>query len=47
MAQRSIHLRMRTTKRHWYALGGFANSALFRRHNGRGWMYYISTGHTC
>lgn len=33
---------MRITKREWYDLGGFANSNLFRRHNGRHWVYYVS-----
>jgi len=31
----------RVTKRHWYDIGGFANSQCVRRHNGRCWVYYI------
>lgn len=34
----------RITKREWYELGGFKNSSLFRRHNGRHWEYYRTTG---
>ena len=30
----------RVTKRYWYDAGGFANSALFRKHNGRHWTYW-------
>ena len=34
--------RYRVSKRDWYDMGGFANSILFRRHNGRHWVYYVS-----
>ncbi len=33
------------TKSRWYALGGFRNSALFRKHNSRCWEYYIDHAH--
>lgn len=36
---------MRITKREWYALGGFTNSALFRKADKYGhWYYYYNCG---
>jgi hypothetical protein len=32
---------MRLTKREWYAMGGFANPHLYRRHDGRSWHYFM------
>lgn len=33
-------------KTHWYRLGGFANSALFRKADKRGrWSYYVDMDH--
>ena len=32
---------MRITKREWYALGGFANTKLFRKGTSRGWTYWM------
>ena len=37
---RKLGTRLRITKREWYALGGFRNSALYRKHNGRHWTYW-------
>lgn len=35
---------MRITKREWYALGGLANTKLFRKADKRGaWRYYMLT----
>ena len=35
-------MKRRITKTEWYALGGFANSRLFRKADSRGrWRYYI------
>ena len=35
----------RITKREWYALGGLANSKLFRKADKRGhWRYYMAHG---
>lgn len=33
---------MRITKKEFYGRGGFANSKLYRKHNGRHWVYYQS-----
>lgn len=33
------------TKKEWYSLGGFKNSACYRRDNGRGWQYFIDHSH--
>ena len=34
---------MRISKREWYALGGFANSRLWRRQRKNGaWVYYMN-----
>lgn len=36
----------RVSKRRWYELGGFRNSACFRRQRpGRGWEYFVSLEH--
>lgn len=32
---------LQITKREWYALGGFANTRLFRKSNKRGWRYFM------
>lgn len=33
-------------KAHWYRLGGFANSALFRKADSRGnWHYFVDMDH--
>lgn len=29
------------TRKEFYDLGGFANSNLFRKHNGKHWTYWI------
>ena len=36
--------RTRITKREWYALGGFANSKLFRKQVRGAWHYYKLNG---
>lgn len=37
---------LKISRAHWYRLGGFANSALFRRANKRGaWSYYVNMDH--
>lgn len=36
----------RITKKEWYARGGFANSALFRKQSrGGAWRYYVALDH--
>jgi hypothetical protein len=35
---------LRITKREWYALGGFANSRLWRRGTRHGWKYFYNIG---
>lgn len=37
----SIPGKMRVSKGEWYRLGGFANPRLFRKHNGRNWIYWM------
>lgn len=35
---------LRVTKREWYDMGGFANPALFRKADSRGyWRYFVDT----
>ena len=34
-------MKTRITKKQFYAMGGFANSNLFRRDYGRGWTYWM------
>lgn len=37
---------MKIGKAHWYRLGGFANSALFRRADKRGrWQHFVDMDH--
>lgn len=44
---RTAHNVVRVTRAHWYRLGGFRNSSLFRRHQAnRGWMYFIDMGYS-
>lgn len=38
-------MKRRLTKHVWYALGGFQNPSLYRRHNGRCWEYWQDTDH--
>lgn len=33
---------MRVSKRRWYDLGGFCNSACWRRQVGGAWHYYVN-----
>lgn len=33
--------RLKLSKREWYARGGFENSRLYRKHNGRCWTYWL------
>jgi hypothetical protein len=42
---RTMILKLRVTKAHWYRLGGFANSNCYRRATKSGaWTYWVLVG---